>query len=407
MATLCLNCGHALIFDPEIHKMHCVVCNSVFAAEDVESEEKKYRENERVLTRGEVYGDDEPYEEFLECYVYTCSQCGGEIVIHGSETSTKCVYCGNPNIVFSRISQEMAPDAILPFTISKDMAIQMIRDSISRSPLIPKEVRSFQPEDVRGIYIPYWVVNAEHEETCLLKSKVKRGKSTVTRYWGRTGKMEIKSFPLDGCRILSNESSSRLEPFPLKALKPFDEDYLLGFYSNASDINYDEMYEITEERALEFFQEEAFSTIEGSSKEVVSQVHETSIKNDYLYAMLPVWFVTFSYEGKHHTILVNGRSGKVVCGLPWRKTLFWAMVLVSGLILTVLSFFLFKGLFTGLLGVSSRRSSHNNGGKLIAAIVGGIVLLFSTGIVKLKKVIKQLSLTQSSKTFNFVKKRQE
>ena len=99
MATLCKNCNHALVFDPAIQKMHCMYCGSAFLAEEVESEAKKFRENERVLTRGEVYGDDEVIEDFLECYVYTCSECGGEIVIHGSESSSKCIYCGNPNVV--------------------------------------------------------------------------------------------------------------------------------------------------------------------------------------------------------------------------------------------------------------------------------------------------------------------
>ena len=120
MATLCKNCGHALIYDPAIRKMHCMVCGSAFEAEEVESQAKKYRENERVMTRGEVYGDDEVVEEFLENYVYTCSECGGEIAIHGTETSSTCIYCGNPNVVFSRVVKGKKPDYIIPFAVTKE-----------------------------------------------------------------------------------------------------------------------------------------------------------------------------------------------------------------------------------------------------------------------------------------------
>ena len=83
MATLCKNCSHALIYDPGVKKMLCTSCGSTFKAEEVESEAKKYREEERVRSRGEVYGenDEEVVEEFLENYIYTCSECGGEIVI--------------------------------------------------------------------------------------------------------------------------------------------------------------------------------------------------------------------------------------------------------------------------------------------------------------------------------------
>ncbi|MBO4495081.1 MAG: hypothetical protein J5752_04420 [Clostridiales bacterium] len=410
MATLCKNCGHALVYDPAVKKMHCGVCGATFEAEEVESEAKKFRENERVMTRGEVYGEDEEVqEEFLECYVYTCGECGGEIVIHGSEVSTKCVYCGNPTVVFSRVAQEKTPDFVIPFAITRDQAVDLIHQKIAHSILVPKEIKNFQAEDVRGIYLPYWIVNANHEETCVVRSVVKSGKYSTTRHWGRTGKMVIRNFPMDGSKLLSNESSARLEPFDFKDVKIFDEDYLLGFYSNASDIDYDELHSETEKRAMEIFEEKAMADVKGSSKKIMAQMHETAILNDYSYAMFPVWFVTFTYEGKHNTILVNGQTGKVVCGLPWRKTLFWTFTIVAGLLITIVAFFLFKGLFYGIfeLGSSRKSSSNDSSGKLVVAIAAGIVALFSAGVTKMKKVLKQIKLTQSSKTFNFVKKRQE
>ena len=54
MATLCKNCSHALIYDPGIKMMLCTSCGSTFKAEEVESEAKKYREDERVSSRGEI-----------------------------------------------------------------------------------------------------------------------------------------------------------------------------------------------------------------------------------------------------------------------------------------------------------------------------------------------------------------
>ncbi len=412
MATLCKNCGHALIYDPAVKKMHCMLCGGMWAAEEVESEEKKYREHERVMTREEVYGEEkEIQEEFLECYVYTCSECGGEIVIHGSEVSTKCVYCGNPTVVFSRVAQEKTPHFIIPFCVTRDDALRLIHERISHSLFVPKEIKNFKAEDVRGIYLPYWIVNAKYEETCVVKSRVKQGKYSSTKYWGRTGYTDIKNFPVDGCSLLSNESSARLEPFNVHGLKVFDEDYLLGFYSNASDIDYDELHEVTENRAKEIFETEAKHDVRGSSQQIIAESHQTSITNDYSYAMFPVWFVTFTYEGKHNTILVNGQTGKVVCGLPWRKALFWTLTVILGVILTILAFYLFKGFFYAMfeVGVKKRSSSSSSDsrGKLVVAIGAGIVALISAGVTKMKKVLTQIRLTQSAKTFNFVKKRQE
>ena len=413
MATLCKNCSHALIYDPGVKKMLCTSCGSTFKAEEVESEAKKYREEERVRSRGEVYGenDEEVVEEFLENYIYTCSECGGEIVIHGSEVSTKCVFCGNANVVFSRVSKEKMPDLIIPFSVTKEQALNAIREKIAHSLFVPTEIKNFQPEDVRGIYLPYWVVETEFEGSCLISSKVSSGKTSEPIYTGRRGNFSMKNFPIDGCAILSNESSSRLEPFDPAGMIPFDEDYLLGFYSNASDITYDEMWKVAENRAQEIFVEAALKDVRGSSPKIEAESHTAAVLNNYKYAMFPVWFVTFTYEGKHNTILVNGQTGKVVCGLPWRKPLFWAMAIGIGVALTFISYFLFKALFTSFFTMETSRSSSSSnddgGGKVFVAIVAGIITLFTTGARKMKKVIRQIELTQSSKTFNFVKKRQE
>ena len=171
------------------------------------------------------------------------------------------------------------------------------------------------------------------------------------------------------------------------------------------------MWKVAENRAQEIFVEAALKDVRGSSPKIEAESHTAAVLNNYKYAMFPVWFVTFTYEGKHNTILVNGQTGKVVCGLPWRKPLFWAMTIGIGIALTFLSYFLFKGMFTVLLTTGTTRrtgSSRNDGrGKIIVAIVLGIITLFTTGARKMKRVIKQIELTQSSKTFNFVKKRQE
>lgn len=409
MATLCKNCNHALIYDPGKKMMLCVACGSTFAAEQVESEAKKYRENERLLKQSEVYGEEteKTKEEFLECYVYTCSECGGEIVIHGTEVSTHCVYCGNPTVVFSRVTKEKKPNFILPFSVTRETALNSIRYKIGTSIFVPKAVRNFQPDDVLGIYLPFWLVNANYYETCVVRSEVGSGKSKETRYWGRTGNIEIKDLPVDGCRMLSDESSMRLEPFPLKSMKNFDEDYLLGFYSNASDINYNEMYQAVESRAKEHFEESVVQNVEGSSRTIDRETHQTSIKDAYKYAMFPVWFVTFTYKGKHNTILVNGRTGKVVCGLPWRKGLFAAMTIGIGSLVALMSYFLFYGILSICLQTSPDSAGEKLGSSILAVFVLAILGFFSAGIRKMSRVLKQINRTQSSETFNFVKKRKE
>jgi len=405
MATLCKNCGHSLVYDPAIRKMHCTSCGSAFEAEEVESLSRSYREDENIVSLDEVYGNEK--NEFLDCYVYTCSNCGGEIIINGSEASTMCIYCGSSNVVFSRVARHKRPEYILPFQITKEQALEAIHSRIDGARFIPKEIRNFEPENVRGIYIPYWIVDADHVEAAVIKGSVKSGKYSTPVHFGRTGKLDIRNLPLDASKLLSDESSARLEPFDLKQMKPFDEDYLLGFYSNVSDITYGDLRQACGVRAHEMFEHYALNSVQAGGKKIVSSRPSTLVHEDIRYAMLPCWFVTFTSDGKHNTILVNGQTGKVVCGLPWNKALFWTLTILAGILFSILATLAFYGLFSILFSSGHHRSGSSNGGKSIGAIISLIVVLFVSGTAKMRKVLKQISLTQSTSIFNFVKKRQE
>ncbi len=407
MATLCRNCSHALVLNPDSLMLECSFCGSTFIPEEIEAEAKKYREDLEPVKASEVYNSDE--EDLMDCYIYSCSECGGEIIINGTEASTSCVYCGNPNVVFNRIARMKKPEFIMPFRITKENAVSIARKKIRAGAFVPKAIKNFSVDCCRGIYLPYWFVNADYYDTVIIQGSVGEksinGKQhVVTRYFGRSGKMTFKDLPIDASRVLSDESSSKLEPFDMQHLIPFDDDYLAGFYSNVSDVTYDDVKKAAIERGKEFFAEAAFKDISASDKKIVDRCPSIEVDKDMKYAMLPAWFITFDYKEKHHTILVNGDNGKVVCALPWKKVKLSVMLAVIALVTTVLSYYplyvLLEGIFTG--SDNSRKGSI----RLLVFVIVGIITLFSSGISWFKKVIDNIKLTQDKDIFDFTKKRQ-
>lgn len=386
-----------MVFDPTSQKLVCGACGGAFAPEEIEAEAMPYREDLEAVSAEKAYG--EKSADTMDCYVYTCSECGGEIIINGTEASTTCVYCGNPNVVFSRISKQKRPELVLPFAITKEKAIELVHQKIDKGLFIPKDIKHFKPECVRGIYIPYWIVNADYMNAVVVSGRVRRGKHSVTRYYGRAGEMHIKNLPIDASRVLTNESSFRLEPYDLTWLKPFDEDYLAGFYSNVSDVVYGDLRRAALGRANEYFAEEALGDVHdgASNKKIISNRPSIRLDRDMVYAMLPAWFITFRYKGKPNTILVNGQSGKVVCGLPWNKILFCTLLVLTGVIVTVAAFLLLREILP-LLGKIE--------GRIFVLIIVGIVTLFVTGFGKMKKVFENIKRTQDKDIFVFTKKRQ-
>ena len=396
MIARCSNCAGRLVFDPGTQRLVCDKCGSRFKPEEFNVSDKDPVWDKRPYSMNEILGTDS--EEYMDCYVYTCSSCGGEIVINGKEASTQCIYCGNPSVIFSRIARRKKPAYILPFKNTREDALDNIKAKLKKGIFVPKLLKNFTADDVRGIYIPYWIVNCEHHGTVVVENTAYFGKSE-TSYHGRAGKMKIVNLPVEASRMLDNNSSLRLEPYGLQALKPFDEDYLLGFYSDIPDITYGELKNVVHKRATTLFDE---AVIDSTSGKIYDERHSTAI--DYQSRkciMLPAWFITYEYKGKRNTILVNGQTGKVVGGIPWNKKMFYSLLFATGLLLSVFNYFFLTGFGTALVNLV-----WGNPFMTMFLMLTGIVSMFSFGIATISKASRSLELTQSGSIFNFVKKRQ-
>ena len=386
MAVLCSNCAGKLIFNPASQKLECANCGAGFRPEDV----------------SDINADI--HSKYYDTRVYTCSHCGAEVVTSDTESSTFCVYCGNPAIVFSRVSKEYRPDGIIPFKITKQQALDKIKSKFVNNPIIPKEIAgSFKLENMRGIYVPYWVVNADYQEADWISGSVKRGKSSETRYYSRSGEVKFKNVPIDGSRILNDDVSLRLEPFYLEDSKEFDEDYLNGFYSNTSDMDFMDLRESASKRCHKLYAEEVVKSIPRnvSSVRIRDSIYWADVQDDPIYMMFPVWFLTFKYNGKPYTVLVNGQTGKVTGTLPWLKKRVWGIAIATFILVIAFIIGMFFVINSGAAAIVTFMWTCG-----VSALLCTSVVSFTVGFRGLRRILKNLRLAQSEAIFNYVKRRQ-
>lgn len=401
MAATCKSCGRPVKFDPVTQKVVCDFCGSSFVPEDIE----EYGKDVLEKIKPEHIEDD----ECMDSYVYCCSSCGGQIIINGTEASTGCIFCGAPSVVFSRIIRQKRPEGIIPFKITKEEALDAVKAEFQKGVFIPRKIKRFKPENVRGIYIPYWVFNADHYGSVAVEGSVTEdGDNTKTVYYARAGLMELHDLPIDASAVLSNESSERLEPFKVSDMVPFDESYLLGFYSDICNADYNEASEIVRKRAKEMFEDYVKNGVDSEvTPRVLSSFHETEILEDGVcYAMFPAWFISYRYKGKHNTVLVNGQTGKVVCGVPWNGKLVIALYAVLCVVLTTLGFIFADRVLNEAAALCAEDNDYRILLFCIICCVLCGVIPFVIGYRRLKGLFKSLTLTQKPSLFTFMNRRQ-
>lgn len=386
MAVLCSNCAGRLIFNPASQKLECANCGAGYRPEDV----------------SDINAD--VHSKYYDTRVYTCGHCGAEVITSDTESSTFCVYCGNPAIVFSRVSKEYRPDGIIPFKITKQQALDKIRSRFENNPIVPKDIgSSFKLQNMRGIYVPYWIVNADYQEADWISGTVKRGKSSETRFYSRSGDIKFKNVPVDGSRILNDDVSMRLEPFYLEDSKEFDEDYLNGFYSNTSDMDYTDLRESASKRCHKLFADEVIKSIPKNARNVNirDSIYWADVQDNPIYMMFPVWFLTFKYNGKPYTVLVNGQTGKVTGTLPWQNKKIWTIAITTFVLVIAFIAALFFVVSGGTAQIVTFFWAAG-----AAALLGTSTISFTVGFNGLLRILRNLRLAQSEAMFNFVKRRQ-
>ncbi len=248
----CLGCGAALTFDPDSGKMKCNGCGKFYESYELERYNRdeetsirfKNRENgmpdlkipypqDRVES---AQGETESFDEQMECNVYICTACGAEIYVNDVEVSTFCAYCGQPTVIFDRAGSARRPRYVIPFSVSQDNAVSLIRERLSKGFFIPKEIRNFKIEQVRGIYIPFWLYDIHCYDREYLKGKVGSGKHKHTYRYYREAEGDFSLITLDASKRLNDESSQRLEPYDVSGLEEFRLEYLSGFYADNCDV---------------------------------------------------------------------------------------------------------------------------------------------------------------------------
>ncbi len=409
MAKNCPGCGGTMEYDPGFDALVCGSCGNIIDPKTLPDADSFYNGEEETEAPTDIAETLSEFEELTgEMYdrqVYKCSQCAGEVLVSGTEISTRCIYCGSTSVVFSRISKENRPDLIVPFSVSKEEAIKNVKKNILSGAFMPSGFKKIDPELVRGIYIPYFTYDGAISDTQQHRFIVSE------KTYVFDGSAEFKNLLVECCNALDDRSTALLEPYNVTAAVEFDTSYLMGFYSNSQDVTPKQALGTAQLKAKTIFNSRMQQLTKNSSTKTVSsnpklELHRTG------YVLLPVWFVTINAKGTPYTFLVNGQSGRCAGTAPWSKTKVFGTIAAATAVLWTI---LFTLLATVEFPHINRITDFNVADKLIYSgklqVSSGILATVATIILviairKFLRLLAKLKRTGSVTTRIFAGRRQ-
>ena len=384
MNIRCPSCNATLQYSPNTGKMHCTYCHNSYNPNQLDpfpdNQINSTDSSEKIKIRKRNF-------ETIQVQTASCTSCGAKLVTNDMEISSFCPYCGQATIVQSRMEDYLKPDYIIPFKITRDEAYSLLKGSIKKSRFLPSDFKNIKIDNLRGIYIPFWLYDVYCED--IQKWSVSdpsniAGNHIITR----AVNAHFSNFTADASEQFNDESSQRLEPFDFSELIPFHPAYLSGFYADRFDVNGAAPKLIAKARILELVNDSVKKSFDQSA--VFQSRHPMLEIEHEKYALLPVWFLTFRYKEHTYTVLVNGQTGKLVGAFPFSKPKVYTFItFVTIIIAIILNLILSSALYTFC------------NPRILYIVSPFFLYLWKMAYDKYRSVMNSLSLTTSNETKNF------
>ncbi len=315
----CPNCAGNLKFDIARQQLACEYCNTLVDPYHFHKERDAQESGDPSGSGGEEY----------EVQVFTCPQCGGEIISEDITAATFCSFCGASTILDSRISRERCPAVIIPFRKTKEDCRAAYKRLLRRAIFAPRELKDEALiEKFRGIYMPYWVYSFDKEEGRISfpgERTYRQGEYQITEHYQLTCQVEehYQGLAYDASSTFSDSLSNAIAPFDLREGRKFAPAFLSGFYGDTSDVEDYVYLGEAEEIILQDAGKELaknplcrkYHVHQGENLCQLQNALRPSRRKAEL-AMLPVWFLSYRNGDQVCYGVVNGQTGKAASDLP-------------------------------------------------------------------------------------------
>lgn len=329
----CPCCGGMVEFDSSIQKLKCPYCDTEFELDALQG----YAEDKKAVSEDDLRWNQEEKKVWTSenkdgVQVYVCQSCGGELFCDATTAATKCPYCENNIVIKGQLEGDLCPDYVIPFQLNKEAAKAGLRKHLEGKRLLPKVFKEENHiDEIKGIYVPFWLFDADAEASARYKAtKIRvwsdrKYRYTATSFYSvvRSGKIGFSRVPVDGSSKMEDALMESLEPFDFSRAVDFKTAYLAGYLADRYDVDIEESIGRANERIKKSAEDVLANTISGYTSVIRESGSVRLQKGEVKYALYPVWILNTTWKGKKFTFAMNGQNGKFVGDLPVDTAAYW------------------------------------------------------------------------------------
>ena len=272
----------------------------------------------------------------------TCGGCGADVVVDTAHAlNARCHWCRHTLNVNAQTPNGAVPDAVLPFKLRHEEAVEKIREFASSRRLFahPRFKKEFVPENVLGVYLPYLVIDARAEATYTGKGEVqtrrwteKVGDNSTTYYAADVYQVDRQvAFTVDDLTVegaadradfdgsTTNNIVNTVLPFDTKNAVKWNSSYLVGFTSEKRDLDVGDLQPVLEDQLLSIGRSRVHDSLSRFDRGVRWEGERVDVGGSRWVSMyLPVWLYSYYQENTKmlHYIAVNARTGETMGSVP-------------------------------------------------------------------------------------------
>ncbi|MBO7453375.1 MAG: hypothetical protein J6U54_23830 [Clostridiales bacterium] len=241
-----------------------------------------------------------------------CSNCGGESLYDSEQVTGFCPFCGSSSVTpAADTNQIMEPNAVIPFSVSRDQLQDLFINFLHKKSLVNKKVFNCKLEQIVGIYLPFWTYDTFTASyyNAIRYNGVGNNLDEVNGDWYENID-DVLIFASDRVR---HPFIKNILDYDCATAVPYSAEYLAGIPAERYTLGLNSGWE----QAKNKIKEKLKKDVHRYNRNLRVTDIETFYYNVKFRCLLaPMYLAKYRYGKDTFLVAINGQTGKTYCDAP-------------------------------------------------------------------------------------------